>query len=109
MENLIQKFLDDMYTSYERWNTNTVSPDYEAERNERYKNSLSFSIGKKYIKIISNGAAFAFVVNADNDDKFRRGDVLMPAGWKTPARNSPRGNILDGYTANHRGVARLKH
>ena len=109
MENLIQKFLDDMYTSYERWNTNTVSPDYEAERNERYKNSLSFSIGKKYIKIISNGAAFAFVVNADNDDKFRRGAVLMPAGWKPPARNSPRGNILDGYTANPRGVARLTY
>ena len=109
MENLIKKFLDDMYRSYVAWNTNTPSPEYEAERNERFKNGLSFSIGKKYIKIISNGAAFAFVVNADNDDKFRRGDVLMPAGWKTPARNSPRGNILDGYTANHRGVARLKH
>ena len=108
MEKLIQKFLDDMYTSYERWNTNTPSPDYEAQRNETYKNDLSFSIGKKYIKIISRGSVYAFIVNTDNDEKFRRGDVLMPAGWKTPARNSPRGNILDGYTANHRGVARLK-
>jgi|TARA_R110000822_G_scaffold9993_3_gene38185 hypothetical protein len=110
MENLIKKFLDDMYRSYVAWNTNTPSPEYEAERNERFKNGLSFSIGKKYIKIISNGGSVhAFIVNTDNDDKFRRGDVLMPAGWKTPARNSPRGNILDGYTANHRGVARLKH
>jgi hypothetical protein len=29
---------------------------------------------------------------------FRRGDVLMANGWKAPALNSPRGNLLDGYT-----------
>jgi hypothetical protein len=108
MENLIKKFLDDMYHSYVAWNTNTPSPDYEAERNERFKNGLSFTIGKKYIKIINSGAAYAFVVNTDNDDRFRRGDILKADSWSSPARNSPRGNILDGYTANWLHVGYIK-
>lgn len=108
MDELIQKFLDDLYDSYASWNSNTKSPEYEAQRNERYKNGLEAVTGKKYIKIVSNGGAFAFIVNTDEDDKFRRGDVLKPAGWNTPARNSPRGNLFDGYKASHRGVKSLK-
>ena len=33
---------------------------------------------------------------------FRRGDVLMANGWKSPALNSPRGNLLDGYPVTRR-------
>jgi len=28
---------------------------------------------------------------------FKEGDVLMANGWRAPALNAPRGNILDGY------------
>jgi hypothetical protein len=28
---------------------------------------------------------------------FMPGDVLMSAGWATPALNQPRGNLFDGY------------
>ena len=31
---------------------------------------------------------------------FRRGDVLMANGWRAPALNSARGNLLDGYIIN---------
>jgi hypothetical protein len=35
-------------------------------------------------------------VNTDNDKLFKKGDLLKPAGYDKPARNKPRGNILDG-------------
>ena len=37
-----------------------------------------------------------FVVNTDDDKLFQRGDVLKDAGFNAPARNAPRGNVLDG-------------
>ena len=54
--------------------------------------------GQKYIKILTrNGSsAWGFVVNTDNDKKFKKGDILKCAGYNSPARNSARGNVLDG-------------
>ena len=52
--------------------------------------------GKKYIKIMSSRSVWGFVVNVDNDKKFKKGDVLMAAGWAGPARNKARGNVLEG-------------
>ena len=59
---------------------------------------------QKYIKIgrVSDHSSgrmsqvWAFVVNTDDDKKFKRGDVLKAAGFNAPARNAPRGNVLDG-------------
>lgn len=53
-------------------------------------------VGKKYIKIASKISVWGFVVNVDNDKKFKKGDVLMAAGWAGPARNKARGNVLEG-------------
>tara|TARA_R100001079_G_C4355981_1_gene112998 strand:+ start:107 stop:421 length:315 start_codon:yes stop_codon:yes gene_type:complete len=53
-------------------------------------------IGKKYIKVTSEGGVTAFVVNTDKDSRFKLGDVLLPASWNAPARNAARGNVLDG-------------
>ena len=38
----------------------------------------------------------AFVVNTDDDKLFKKGDLLKCAGWAKPARNKPRGNVLEG-------------
>ena len=69
-----------------------------------FNDGLTYKTGSKYIKIITGSAGggssvWGFVVNTDNDKKFKKGDILKPAGWATPARNAARGNIIDGgYT-----------
>ena len=62
--------------------------------------------GSKYVKILvkDGGSAWGFVVNTDNDKKFKKGDILKCAGWAAPARNSARGNVLEGgYPINWTG------
>ena len=67
------------------------------EMNARFKDGLTFTVGSKYIKIFSEGGSVsAFVVKTENDKKFKKGDILKPAGYAAPARNGARGNVLDG-------------
>ena len=58
---------------------------------------------EKYIKIITdtgNQKSVWVFINAKEFKKglagitFQEGDILKAAGWKTPALNAPRGNIL---------------
>jgi hypothetical protein len=67
-----------------------------AEFNEK----ITFKVNTKYIKVFNEGGSvWGFVVNTDNDKKFKKGDILKAAGYAAPARNAARGNILDGgYT-----------
>ena len=60
-----------------------------------YNREISYSDGSKYVKIITGNSVWGFVVRVHNDKKFRFGDILKPAGWKTPARNFARGNVID--------------
>ena len=75
-----------------------MAPDNEVRKNmnKRFSDSFVEKIGSKYIKIISNDSVTAFIVKTDKDKKFKKGDILFPAGWAAPARNKARGNILDG-------------
>jgi hypothetical protein len=63
-----------------------------------FKNGWKIKKGSKYIKISTNkgGTAWGFVVNTDDDKKFKKGDLLMCAGYSAPARNGSRGNVLTG-------------
>ena len=70
---------------------------------EEFANSFMIKQGQKYIKIGKKsscsskmGSVWGFVVNTDDDVKFKKGDVLKPAGFNAPARNSARGNVLEG-------------
>ena len=54
---------------------------------------------RKYIKVFtrSGGTIWGFIMKED-DDKFKKGDLLKAASWSAPARNKARGNILtDDY------------
>jgi hypothetical protein len=86
---------------YNLW-TEGNSNEYNIRDNfqKEYAEGLSHTVGQKYIKIITRTdtqpSVHSFIVATDTDSKFRKGDVLKPAGWKTPARNKPRGNVFDG-------------
>ena len=100
INNLIEHCVND----YERWSTRNGTEklsDYSARELER---GLGFKVkkGSKYIKLItelSNGSqqsVWGFIVASENDKKFQVGDILMAAGWRGPARNKARGNVLSG-------------
>lgn len=63
---------------------------------KEFADGWDVKMGNKYIKIASKISVWGFVVNVDNDKKFKKGDVLMSAGWQGPARNKARGNVLEG-------------
>ena len=73
---------------------NAMMSDY-ARQNGGIK-MYETKVGKKYIKVTSEGGVTAFVVNTDKDSRFKLGDVLLPASWNSPARNCARGNVLEG-------------
>jgi hypothetical protein len=65
---------------------------------EEFEDGWVIKNGSKYTKISTRkgGCAWGFVVNVDNDKKFKKGDLLMCAGYSAPARNGARGNVLEG-------------
>ena len=81
-------------------------PDIIKKMVVAFDEGISYKVNTKYIKItLEHGGIWGFVVNSDNDKKFRKGDILKAAGWATPARNFARGNILDGgYDARWTGA-----
>ena len=83
--------------------------DISAKMNAEYAENFTITYGTKYIKITEKGGGVkAFVVGVDNDKKFKKGDILMAAGWNAPARNKARGNILrGGYPINWTGACYL--
>jgi len=67
--------------------------------------SYEYKVSRKYIKVIMNSgnqrSVWGFINKSDwtksSGITFKCGDVLMSAGWNTPALNVPRGNLFDGY------------
>ncbi len=89
----LDAMLDHMNDSYREW-MKTDDPIKKRMCSE-YHASLTYYMGKKYVKVVTNESVCAFVVACENDKKFEFGDILKPAGWRAPARNFRRGNVLD--------------
>lgn len=92
--------IENIHQDYERWK---ILANIESDCA-----SITAEIGSKYIKIISSKgtqrSVWGFIVNTTTDKKFKYGDILRAAGWAAPARNKPRGNIIDGgYKINWTG------
>ncbi len=78
---------------------------YDAERVNKFREELTLNPGRKYMKITNEevrdcgriaSRVWGFIMLED-DKKFKKGDILMAAGYNAPARNKPRGNIFTGY------------
>lgn len=111
MENEIKTLLKDIKADFVRWATRNGTKElsgYFAEKVADYDNLLEVKYGNKYIKIISDRSVWGFIVNTDTDKKFKKGDILMAAGYNAPARNKARGNVFDGYTVQWTGPLYLK-
>lgn len=94
MQNQITQLIEDIKASYAGFGPLT---DVRKEMIEEFNDNITYTVGKKYIKICHRaGCVWGFVVNTDTDKKFLKGDILKAAGWASPARNSARGNIITG-------------
>ena len=103
MENQIKSLLDAIKTDYINWSTgNGTKPisSYTQGVLDAFDDNVEVKYGQKYIKILGgvSSGVWGFIVNTDNDKKFKKGDILMAAGENAPARNKARGNLFDGYT-----------
>lgn len=81
-----------------------IRADYNSRSYARERD-WTVEIGSKYAKIVPiendrNMGVWGFVQLKD-DAKFKAGDILKAAGWRGPARNFARGNII---TEDFRGV-----
>jgi len=65
---------------------------------KEYASAFEIKTMKKFIKVINGGGVKAFIVMKDFG-RFKMGDILKPAGWRAPALNQARGNVLDGNYA----------
>lgn len=105
MQNL-DKLLEAIVADFIRWNNITDDMDerareYREKSIAEFRDGLSVETGeKKYVRVvtISGGqtSVWGFIVNTHADPKFKYGDILKAAGWKAPAKNKARGNVVDG-------------
>lgn len=95
-----------MLEDYKRWSnipedkTASECADSDDIRENMYSDfagKLGHLRGNKYIKITTGGrnSACGFIVNTHFDKKFKFGDILKAASWCAPARNFPRGNVIE--------------
>ena len=98
-----EDYVDRNRTNYDGLSYDEQSDSEKAstnEFNEKFINGWTVKNGSKYIKLIKKlhmqESVWGFVVKGDNDKLFKKGDLLKPAGWNAPARNAPRGNVLEG-------------
>tara|TARA_B100001093_G_scaffold36816_1_gene31563 strand:+ start:554 stop:949 length:396 start_codon:yes stop_codon:yes gene_type:complete len=72
-----------------------VAGSYGDTQLKEYESKTRVDIGRKFIKVVQERSVFAFIVKEDGD-KFKKGDILKPAGFNAPAQNAARGNVLTG-------------
>ena len=68
---------------------------YSKEQVDKWENLWKVETGKKYIRVVRENGVFCFIVREDSG-KFKKGDILKAAGYRAPALNSARGNVLTG-------------
>jgi hypothetical protein len=94
LNTLLDKIRADYYAMTLLGRNESDLTEFNRKMISEFNNSLSYTDGKKYIKIIRENSVWGFIVK-DSDDKFKRGDILKAASFAAPAKNKARGNIID--------------
>jgi hypothetical protein len=96
MKNEMTNLLEAIKADYLRFTTRNFTrelSDINESMIAEFNEKLHYEEGRKYIKVITGGSVWGFIMKAD-DKMFKAGDILKAAGWATPARNKPRGNVF---------------
>tara|TARA_S200002703_G_C3784520_1_gene241814 strand:- start:1430 stop:1774 length:345 start_codon:yes stop_codon:yes gene_type:complete len=104
MNEAITNLLEEIKNDYLQWTQRSAYARGREELTEinhkmiaEFNEGLHFEEGRKYIKVITGGSVWGFVMKED-DTKFKAGDILKAAGWAAPARNKARGNVFNDLT-----------
>ena len=109
MQTQIDTLLNNIKQDYINWSTGNGSKELSSYCQgvvDNFDDKVEVKHGKKYIKIVGgvSSGVWGFIVATDNHPKFKKGDILKPAGYNAPATNAARGNIVDGgYTVRWTG------
>lgn len=98
MNNAVNELLANIKQDYIKFFTagGKEISSYGQQKIAAFEDETEVKVGSKYIKIIRDNSVWGFIVNTENDKKFKVGDILKAAGYNAPARNAARGNILEG-------------
>ena len=91
----IGKMIDAMVVDYGKFSYHSKDDTVRNKMFNEYKDGFKTIVGQKFIKVTNDNSVKAFIVKQDGD-KFKMGDILKPASWRAPAKNSARGNVLEG-------------
>jgi hypothetical protein len=97
MEAAVLKYIAHIKADYAGWGERSAIREVMIQE---FNAGCLYEIHRKFIKVITgtaggNTSVHSFIM-LDDDGKFKRGDILMAASWKAPAKNFARGNVLAG-------------
>ena len=91
MQKQIETLINDIVNDYANWQERCSVAAGETEKSQvkkdmfaKFKNGVTYKEGSKYVKIFNEGGSvWGFVVNTDNDKKFKKGDIIdcFPANF----------------------------
>ena len=98
----VKNLIEGSKLDYAKWTEKgrAEGSSYFDETLANFENNCRVQPGQNYIKIVRENSVHAFVIKKLTDKTkamgFKVGDILKPAGWKAPALNKARGNVLEG-------------
>ena len=108
LEEGITNMTDSMVEDYGKHFGRSDNAEVKNKMWKEYASAFSIKTGQKFIKVVNGNGVKAFIVMKDFKH-FKMGDILKPAGWRAPALNQARGNVLEGnYNIQWTGPLYLK-